>query len=162
MQLRPMKTGSAATTSGGSAQGQLAGEARPVRPLLDLGDAATELLAIVGYITAIDGPLQPAPDSTSHLSPWHERALLKASERLDVLDAYLRGRVAFFVGGRDCGYGPFEKELELAAVALDECRAATAVVEALLAGCLPEWWDFEAMGDTALRIYPALEAIRSR
>ncbi len=162
MQLRPMQTGSAARTSGGPAQHQLAGEARPVRPRLELGDAATELLAIVGYITAIDGPLQAAPDSTDPPSPWHERALLKASERLDVLDAYLRGRVAFFVGGRDCGYGPFDKELELAAVALDDCRAATAVVEALLAGRLPQGWDFEAMGDTALRIYPALEAIRSR
>jgi hypothetical protein len=162
MQLRPMQTDSAATTSGSPAQAQLTGEARLVRPRLDLGDAATELLAIVGYITAIDGPLQPAPDSTDPPSPWHERALLKASERLDVLDAYLRGRVAFFVGGRDSGYGPFDKELELAAIALDDCRAATSVVEALRAGRLPEAWDFEAMGDTALRIYPALEAIRSR
>ena len=67
MQLRPMQTGSAATTSSGPVQAQLAGEARP---------------------------LQAAPDSTDPPSPWHERALLKASERLDVLDAYLRGRVA--------------------------------------------------------------------
>ena len=89
MQLRPMQTGSAATTSSGPVQAQLAGEARP---------------------------LQAAPDSTDPPSPWHERALLKASERLDLLD---------------------------------DCRAATAVVEALLAERLPAARDFEAMGDTA-------------
>ena len=41
-------------------------------------------------------------------------------------------------------------------------RAATSVVEAVLAGRLPTTWEFELMADTALRIYPALEAIESR
>lgn len=62
---------------------------------LELPDAAAELLAIVRFLTAPDGPLQqPATDGTS--SPWQERVLLKAQERVAVIDHFLRGRVAFF------------------------------------------------------------------
>jgi hypothetical protein len=100
--------------------------------------------------------LQEAPDE-SRLSPWHERVLLKAMERLDVIDAFLRGRVAFFVAGKDGGYGSFDRELALAEVALDNCRADRRVVEALLAGHLPTEAQFDSMADTALKILPALE-----
>ena len=147
-----------AATPGGPPQPGAEREAGPAHSRLELPDAATELLAIVRYITAIDGPLQSAPDLSS-LSPWHERALLKAMERLEVIDAYLRGRVAFLVAGKDRGYGWFDRELALAGAALDNCRADTSVIEALLAGRLPTEWDFESMGGTALKIYPALAAI---
>jgi len=153
--------GSPAATPGSPARAGLEREAGPARSRLAVPDAATELLAIARYITASDGPLQSAPDDTGHLSPWHERVLLKAMERLEVIDAYLRGRVAFFIAGKDRGYGPFAGELELAGAALDNCRADTLVVEALIAGRLPTAWEFESMGETALRIYPALEAVES-
>ena len=156
------EAGSPAATPGSPAQPDLEREAGPARARLEVPEAATELLAIVRYITARDGPLQSTPDNAGHLSPWHERALLKAMERLEVIDAYLRGRVAFFVAGKDHGYGPFDEELELAGAALDNCRAATSVVEALIAGRLPTTWEFELMADTALRIYPALDAIEVR
>ena len=153
--------GSPAATPGGPAgPAQSRKEGLSSSPL-ELPDAATELWAIVRYITGADGPLQPVPDSSNRLSPWHERALLKATERLEVIDAYLRGRVAFMVAGRDHGYGWFDRELELAGAALDNCRADMCVVEALLNGRLPTEWEFELMGDTVLRIYPAFEAIQS-
>jgi hypothetical protein len=145
-------------TPSSPAQSDLEREAGLAPLRLDLPDAAIELLAIVRYITAIDGPLQSAPD-TGRLSPWHERVLLKAIERLDVIDSYLRGRVAFFAAGKDHGYGSFDCDLALAGAALDNCRADTSVVGALLARRLPTAWEFERMGDTALRIYPTLQAI---
>jgi len=153
-----MYAGSPEATPGSPARSDLEREAGLARSRLELPDAATELLAIVRYITALDGPLQVAPD-TGPLSPWHERVLLKAMERLDVIDAYLRGRVAFFAAGKDRGYGSFDGELELAGAALDNCRADASVVEALLTGRLPTALEFESMGDTALRIYPALDAV---
>jgi hypothetical protein len=126
-------------------------------PRLELSDAARELLGLVRYITAADGPLQPAPDP-GELSPWHERELLAALERLEVIDHFLRGRVAFFVAGKDHGYGPFEGELELAGAALDTCRAAARVVDALLARRLPTDREREVMDATAARLSPALQA----
>jgi hypothetical protein len=88
------------------------------------------------------------------------RLLLKAAERLDDLDAHLRGRVTFLVAGKDRGYRAPDGELELAGVALDTCRAAAWMVDALLAGDLPTSDEFEAMGRAALAIYPAREAMR--
>ncbi|HQJ98706.1 MAG TPA: hypothetical protein PLB30_09235 [Thermoleophilia bacterium] len=62
---------------------------------LELPDAAAELLAVVRFLTAPDGPLQqPVADGPS--SPWQERVLVKAQERLAIIDHFLRGRVAFF------------------------------------------------------------------
>ena len=43
---------------------------------------------------------------------------------------------------------------------LDTCRAATSVVDGLLAGRLPTLHEFEAMSRTALAINPALDAMR--
>ena len=94
------------------------------------------------------------------MSPWHTRLLLKAAERLDDMDARLRGRVAFLVAGRDHGYRAPAGELELAGAALDTCRATSWVVDALLAGDLPTIDEFDIMGRAALAIYPALEALR--
>ena len=126
---------------------------------LDLAHGATELLAIVAYINADDGPLQTPPGSTGRLSPWHERLLLKAGERLEVIDTFLRSRVAFFVAGKNRGYYAPERELELAGAALDTCRATASVVDALLAGRAPSEREFESMSATALKVYPALEAL---
>jgi hypothetical protein len=126
----------------------------------DTARCASEVLSIVAYITASDGPLQTAPGPQERLSPWHERLLRKAAERLGVIDDFMRGRVAFLVTGRDRGYYVPEPEVELAGATLDACRTATPVVEALLAGRLPTIHEYEAMGRTALALHPALDAVR--
>jgi hypothetical protein len=152
---------------GGSTAARDGGQTRP-RPQdgravvrgLDSARCAAELLAIVAYITADDGPLQASPDSTTAVTPWHRRLLLKAMERLDIIDAFMRARVAFLVAGRDRGYYAPEQELGLAGAALDTCRATTPVVDALLAGRLPTTQEFDVMSRTALTLNPALDAIR--
>ena len=154
-----MDTGSPAPTSGSLGQSRPEREATEVQPRLELPDAASELLAIFSYLIADDGPLESASRSANRPSPWHGPVLLKALERLQVIDAYLRGRVAFFVAGKDHGYCSSEKEVELAGAALDSCRATTVVVEALLAERLPTAWQLESMDDAALLIHPALAAI---
>jgi hypothetical protein len=154
------------TDAGSSApQRSYAEQVRPQRgsaaaqPRLELPMAVSELLAIVRYITAANGPLQMMPESGSSLSPWHKRLVVKGLERLEVIDTFLRGRVAFFMVVKDHGYGFFDGDLELARAALANCRATTVVVEALLAGRLPAEGEFDSMSDTVLRIYPAIEAI---
>lgn len=127
----------------------------------DTAPCATELLSIVAYLTARDGPLQTPPDPAAPLSPWHERLLLKAGERLDVIDGYMRARVAFLVAGKDQGYYAPAAELELAGATLDAARAASTVVAALLAARPLSRHDFEAMSVAALRINPALDALRA-
>jgi hypothetical protein len=127
---------------------------------LDSASCACEVLAIVAYITADDGPLQALPDPAGAVTPWHRRLLLKAMERLDVIDAFMRARVAFLVAGSERGYHVPEHELELAGVALDTCRAASSVVDDLLAGRLPTEHEFDVMSRTALAINPALDAMR--
>lgn len=126
----------------------------------DLPAVATELLAIASYVTADDGPLQPIR-AIGRLSPWHEPVLWKALERLRLIDTYLRGRVAFLVAGKDHGYSSFDSELALAAAALDNCRAATTIVENLLEGLRPSARQFDLMADTVLGIYSALETVDS-
>jgi hypothetical protein len=124
---------------------------------LDLAEAVAELLAIAAYVTADDGPLQPSPDPPGRLSPWHERLLVKALERLEAMDTNLRSRVVFLVAGKDRGYRASEGELERTGAALDACRATTSVVDALLLGRLPSEREFEAMSVTVLRVYPEAE-----
>jgi hypothetical protein len=121
---------------------------------LDLAEAVAELLAIAGYVTADDGPLQPSPDPPGRLSPWHVRLLVKALERLEAMDTDLRSRVVFLVAGKDRGYRASEGELERTGAALDACRATTSVVDGLLSGRLPTEREFEAMSMTVLRVYP--------
>ncbi len=125
----------------------------------DAEHCADELLSIVAYLTARDGPLQSAPDPTTPASPWHERLLRKAAERLEVIDAAMRARVAFLAAGKDRGYYAPEAELTLAGATLDATRAATTVVAALLEARLPLRHDFDAMSAAALRIIPALDAL---
>jgi hypothetical protein len=150
--------GSTAPSEGDQAQHRLQ-ESRKREAGLDSARCATELLTIVAYVTADDGPLQVAPGPAYSVSPWHRRLLLKAMERLEIIDAFMRGRVAFLVAGKERGYYAPEKELELAGVALDACRATTSVVDALLSGGLPTWHQFETMGRAALSINPALGAL---
>jgi len=126
----------------------------------DAGRCADELLSIVAYLTAPDGPLQAFTDAEAPGFSLHRRLLGKAAERLEVIDSYLRARVAFLVAGRDRGYHAPQEELDLAGAALDATRAATAVVGALLDGGLPSSGQYEVLGVTALRINPALEAAR--
>jgi hypothetical protein len=128
-------------------------------PGLDAAGCAAELLTIVAYITADDGPLQVSPDPAGTISPWHRRLLLKAMERLDIIDAYMRGRVAFLVAGPERGYHAPEQEFELAGATLDACRATTTVVDALLSGRLPTRSEFETMSLTALAVNPALDRL---
>ena len=153
-----MNTGSQDPALGAPAEPHHEDEAAPRPPRLELPDAARELLSIVGFVTADDGPLCVTPASGT-LSPWHQEALQKALERLEVVDHYLRGRVAFFVAGKDHGYGPFGGELELAGAALDTCRAVAKVVDALLEGRPPTDPDLDTMRETAVRLQPALEAL---
>jgi hypothetical protein len=129
------------------------------RRQLDSSECARELLAIVAYIISADGPLQDLPGPGRETSRWHQRLLQKASERLTVIDTSMRARVAFLVAGKDRGYHAPESELELAGTTLDTCRAATSVVDALLAGRLPTRREFEAMSAAALAIEPALDAV---
>jgi hypothetical protein len=117
----------------------------------------SELLTIVAYVTADDGPLRTPPDPTGRRQPLHQLLLRKAIERLDVLDTSLRSRVVFLVAGRNHGYYVSESEVDLAGAALDTCRAATTVVGALLEGVLPSEREFDAMGSTVLKLYQALE-----
>jgi hypothetical protein len=130
-------------------------EEEQFQPRLELEDAAEEILAIVRYLTGEDGPLGAVADDGS-LSRWHERLLMKAQERLVELDTFLRGRVAFFTAAPSQGYGNFDRELALAGASLDTCRALTSVIDGLLAGHLPSEERYEAVGHTALLIYPAL------
>jgi hypothetical protein len=129
-------------------------EARP-RSRLDLPDVAIELLEIVAYLTAADGPLTATDGSWS----WHERLLLKAKERLELIDSYLRGRVTFFAAGKDRGYEFFDSDVKVASAALDTGRAALRVVETVLARRLPSERDIETMGDAALRVCALLDAL---
>lgn len=138
---------SGADRSSGSAPGRL-----------DLSGAARELLAIVAYLTADDGPVQTM-SRAEELSPWHTPVLNRALEGLEVVDHYLRGRVAFYVAGREHGYGTFEEQSALAAASLDACRCAARVVDALLAGRLPTERQFEELALTVDRVYPALRAL---
>lgn len=125
---------------------------------LELPDAANELLSIATFLTAPDGPIQQLAEAGVS-SPWHERVLRKAAERVVVLDHFLRGRVAFFVAGRGQGYGVFDEELEVAGAALDTCRAVTAVLEDLLDGDLPSVQQIRRVGDAAARACAALETL---
>lgn len=122
---------------------------------LDLPHVSTELLQIVAYLTATDGPLTATEGSWS----WHERLLLKAKERLEIVDGFLRGRVAFFAAGKDRGYEFFDSDVKVASAALDTGRAAMRVVDTVLAGHLPSESDIETMGDATLRIYALLDAL---
>ena len=153
-----MNSESQAPTPGDSARSDPERKAAPGRPHLELSDAANELLTIVQYVTADDRPLQTTSDPGA-LSPWQEQALSKALERLEVIDHYLRGRVAFFVAGKDHGYGHFEEEEQLARAALDTCRAAARVVDALLARRVPTVPEYEGMSAATLKLYPALDAL---
>ena len=126
----------------------------------DASQCAFELLSIVAYLTARDGPLQQAwPERSTPVSSLHKRLLRKAAERLEVVDAYMRARVAFLVSGRDRGYYAPQAELDAAGATLDAARTASAVVDALLDGRVPTPQAFDAMGVTALRVTPALQAL---
>ncbi|HOU28819.1 MAG TPA: hypothetical protein PLB39_05105 [Thermoleophilia bacterium] len=122
---------------------------------LDLEGCVDELLAIVDYVAAADGPLRMPPGEAA-ASPWHRRLLLKAMERLDVIDGFMRGRVAFLVAGRERGYHAPQEELDLAGSALDTCRAAHVVTEELLAARVPPPQQSAMMGEAALRVRAAL------
>lgn len=142
------------------------GESRPQTRAVatyppDAEHCAAELLSIVAYLTAQDGPLQGPPGPEAPVSPWHERLLRKAAERLDVIDAFMRARVVFLAAGKDRGYYAPEAELQLAGATLDATRAATTVVAALLASRIPSPHDFDAMSAAALSIMPALDALSS-
>jgi hypothetical protein len=134
--------------------------AAAVRYPPDAARCAGEMLSIVAYLTSRDGPLQAEPGAAQITSRRHEPLLRKAAERLEVIDAYMRARVSFLVAGRDRGYHTPEAELDLAGATLDAARATTVVVDCLLASSLPTRHEFDTMSVTALRIHPALDALR--
>lgn len=134
--------------------------AASVRYPPDTSRCTAELLSIVAYLTSRDGPLQAVPGAAPAVSHQHEPLLRKAAERLEVIDAYMRARVSFLVTGKERGYYAPQAELDLAGATLDAGRAVTRVVEALLAAHLPSTHEFDAMGVAALRLNPALDALR--
>lgn len=153
-----MKSGSQAPNSGSSGQRRPEIDAGQRPPRIELSDAAHELVSIVGFVTADDGPLHATSEPRT-LSSWQQQALHAALERLEVIDHYLRGRVAFFVAGKDHGYGPFGGEAELADAALDACRALVRVVDALLAERPPTEAEVDTMCESSVRLHPALDAL---
>lgn len=134
--------------------------AASVRYPPDTARCTAELLSIVAYLTSRDGPLQAVPGSAPAVSRWHEPLLRKAAERIEVIDEYMRARVSFLVAGKEHGYYAPEAELDVASATLDAGRAATLVVDSLLAARLPSRHEFDAMSVAALRLNPALDALR--
>ena len=130
------------------------------RPLVRLGlpEAAHELLAMVGFLTAPDGPLREVA-ATGRPSDLHRRVLVKALERADVIANFLRGRISFFMTWRHQDPGSYSVELELAGSTLAASRALALVIDRLLGGALPAEAEFDQLGDAALRIYAALETL---
>ena len=155
-----MDSWSRGLTPGGAKEPDQGQDAGLGRRRLELPDAANELLSIVRYVAADEGPSRAARDD-HQLSSWDEEVLLKALERLEVIDHFLRGRVAFLVAGKDHGYGPCEGELELAGAALDACRAAVRVVDATLEGRPLSEHELSLMNATAEKIRPALGPLES-
>jgi len=123
---------------------------------LGLPQAADELLAMVTYLTAADGPLEVVA-STGRLGDLHPRVLARMQERADVIANFLRARISFFITARleDDSFGA---ELELAGANLVASRALVLVIERLVAGVLPSETEFDQLGDAALKIYSAVEA----
>lgn len=125
---------------------------------LGLPQAADELLAMVTYLTAGDGPLD-AVASTGRLGDVHPRVLVRMRERVDVIANFLRARISFFVTARREGDDVYGAELELAGANLVASRALVLVVDRLVSGALPSEAEFDRLGDAALGIYSAMEAL---
>lgn len=125
---------------------------------LGLPQAADELLAMVTYLTAADGPLE-ALASTSRVGDLHSRVLVRMRERVDVIANFLRARVSFFVTARREDPDSFGAELGLAGANLVASGALALVIDRLVSDALPSEREFDRLGDAALGIYAALEAL---
>ena len=125
---------------------------------LGLPQAADELLAMVTYLTAGDGPLQ-AVASTGRLGDVHPRVLVRMRERVEVIADFLRARISFFITWRRQDTESFGAELELAGANLVASRALARVIDRLASGGLPSEAEFDQLGDAALKIYSAVEAL---
>ena len=130
------------------------------RELIRLGlpQAAHELLAMVTYLTAGDGPLE-AVAATGRLGDLHPRVLARMRERVDVIANFLRARISFFVTARREDVDAFDAELELAGANLVASRSLAVVIDRLISGALPDEAEFDRLGDAALGIYSAVEAL---
>jgi len=130
------------------------------RELIRLGlpQAAHELLAMVTYLTAGDGPLE-AVAAMGRLGDVHPRVLARMRERVEVIANFLRARISFFITERRRDPDSFGAELELAGANLVASNALALVVDRLISGALPSETEFDRLGDAALGIYAALEAL---
>jgi hypothetical protein len=148
------------STGGGSRAPQARQD--PDRRLARLGlpESANELLAMLAFLTASDGPLRQLA-ATGRLDRRNHRSLVGMRRRIGIIGEFLRAREGFFIAAPAYGEGPFEAELALAQANLGTCRALNTVVERLLTRTVPLEAEFERMAGEALGIYSALEAIDS-
>ena len=80
-------------------------------------------------------------------------------ERVEVIADFLRARISFFITSRRQDTESFGAELELAGANLVASRALAHVIDRLASGGLPSEAEFDQLGDAALRIYSAVEAL---
>jgi hypothetical protein len=113
---------------------------------------------MVTYLTAGDGPLE-AVAATGRLGDVHARVLARMRERVDVIAHFLRARISFFVTARKEDGDAFDAELELAGADLVAGKALAVVIDRLMTGGLPTEAEFDRLGDAALGIYAAVEAL---
>ena len=134
----------------------------PERRLARLGlpESANELLAMLGFLTAADGPLQQLAESGG-LDARNDEVLVRMRPRIDVIGDFLRARIAALVDGQPQGSGTFAVEIALAGANLDTSRALAAVVERVLTRDAPTDEEFDLLADEALGIYAALEALQA-
>ena len=100
------------------------------------------------------------PDAaTGRLGDLHPRVLARMRERVDVIANFLRARISFFVTARREDVDAFDAELELAGANLVASRSLAVVIDRLISGALPDEAEFDRLGDAALGIYSAVEAL---
>jgi hypothetical protein len=127
---------------------------------LGLPESANELLAMLTFLTAADGPLQQLAES-GRLDARNDEVLVRMRPRIDVIGDFLRARIAALVDGQPQGAGTFAAEIALAGANLDTSRALATVVERVLTREAPTDEEFDLLADEALGIYAALEALQS-
>lgn len=134
----------------------------PDRRLARLGlpESAGELLAMLGFLTAANGPLQQLAE-TGRLGARNHDALVRMRPRIAIIGDFVRARIAAFADGPQQGAGAFDVELALAGANLDTSRALAVVVEKVLAGETPTDHEFDLLADKTLGIYAALEPIEA-
>lgn len=125
---------------------------------LGLPESAHELLTMLGFLTAADGPIRQLAE-TGRLDARNDEALVRMRPRIDVIADFLRARIAALADGQPQRAGAFAVEIALAGANLDTSRALAVVVERVLTRDAPTDEEFDLLAAEALGIYAALEAL---